>query len=129
MKRLVSRLQRALVDGPDALPDDPRQLVECLGEIETRLEEKANEFEGTLKRAESGADCIERLQLLELDVAEKAVSVRATTIDAVLLKFQIWRLIGTGGDDRGAEDSTRSRLAFSIERDLLAISQTLSPGL
>lgn len=123
---MKSPLTRALNEGVRALPEDLGQLVEYLRFIEDLLREKAQEHEPNWDLVEASGAEIETLQRLEATVVDQAVLLRADTLEAVLLKFEIWRGLGQAGegaDGDGGKASPRDRLMLSAEADLVRLAR------
>ncbi|MFO1106331.1 MAG: hypothetical protein U1E34_09520 [Amaricoccus sp.] len=119
---LDDKLVRALSEGMRALPEDLGQLAGYLRLLDGLLWEKASEHEETWRQLAASAAEIETLLGLQNAVAERAIVMRAETLPAVLLKFDIWRALGAGAEDQdSATDwtATRERLVRSIEADLV----------
>lgn len=110
------QLVRALKEGVPALPGDLERLRAYMALIGRLLEEKANELEPTWEGACAAAAEIETLQVLETNVAERAINTTADTLGAVRNKFAIWKALSVGVDED--EDTPRNRLILSIENDL-----------
>lgn len=110
-------LVRALRTGTSALPEDLAKLRGYLRMIGSLLEEKARELEPSWELACAAAAEIVTLQDLESAVAERAISVRAGSIDDVRAKLAIWRALAAGSED-GDLRSPMNRLVLSIEADL-----------
>lgn len=110
-------LVRALRTGTAALPADLAKLRGYLRMIGSLLEEKARELEPSWEQACAAAAEIATLQDLETSVAERAISVRATSLDDVRAKLAIWRALAGSSED-GDLRSPLSRLILSIEADL-----------
>jgi len=110
-------LLRAMREGTSALPADLGKLRGYLRMIGALLEEKARELEPSWEQACAAATEIATLQDLEMSVAERAISVRAESLEQVRAKLAIWRALASGGED-GDLRSPPSRLVLSIEADL-----------
>ena len=54
-------------------------------------------------------------------MAERAIAMRADSLEAVRGKLAIWRALGAGADDSD-EQSPRNRLILSVEADLERLS-------
>ena len=104
-------------DGADALPGDITSLRGYLRMIEALLEEKAAELEPSWEQACAVAAEIETLQALEVAVAERAIAMRADSLEMMRGKLAIWRALAPDGDD-GDMRSPRNRLILSVENDL-----------
>jgi len=115
--KLDYRLVRALREGTDALPGDIGALLGYLRMIGSLLAEKASELEPAWDLTCAAAAEIETLLTLERTVAERAIAVRATSIDMVRGKLAIWRALGPDSEDCDM-DSPRNRLILSIDEDL-----------
>ena len=89
--------------------------------IGSLLEEKAAELEPSWEQACAAAAEIATLQDLEASVAERAIAVRAESIEQVRAKLAIWRALAAGGED-GDLRSPQSRLILSVEADLERLS-------
>ena len=85
--------------------------------IDTLLAEKAAELEPSWEQACAAAAEIETLQNLEVAVAERAIAIRAGSLDTVRGKLAIWRALGPGSDDDHM-CTPRNRLILSVEADL-----------
>ena len=118
--RLDYRLVRALRQGTDALPDDVAELRGYMRMIGMLLAEKAAELEPSWEQACAAAAEIETLQNLEVAVAERAVTIRAESLETVRGKLAIWRALGPASDDEMR--SPRNRLILSVEADLERLS-------
>jgi hypothetical protein len=114
---LDTRLVRAIRGGADALPNDITCLRGYLRMITSLLAEKAAELEPSWEQACAIADEIETLQSLEVAVAERAISIEADTLEAVLGKLAIWRSLSPGTEDEDL-GSHRNRLILSVEADV-----------
>ena len=110
-------LVRALREGSEALPGDIRALTGCLAMIATLLEEKAAELEPSWEQVCAVAAEIETLQSLEVAVAERAIAIRADTLETVRGKLAIWRALAPGAEDENMT-SPRNRLILSVEADI-----------
>lgn len=119
--KLDYRLVRALRQGTDALPDDIAQLRCYMRMIGTLLAEKAAELEPSWEQACAAAAEIETLQNLEAAVAERAIAIRAESLETVRGKLAIWRALGPGSEDDDMR-SPRNRLILSVEADLERLS-------
>jgi hypothetical protein len=119
--KLDYRLVRAIRQGTDALPDDVGQLRGYMRMIGTLLAEKAAELEPSWEQACAAAAEIETLQNLEVAVAERAVAIRAESLETVRGKLAIWRALGPASDDDDMR-SPRNRLILSVEADLERLS-------
>ena len=108
-------------EGTSALPDDLGKLRGYLRMIGALLEEKARELEPSWEQACAAAAEIVTLQDLETSVAERAIGVRAESLDQVRSKLAIWRALAAGSED-GDLRSPQSRLVLSIEADLERLS-------
>jgi hypothetical protein len=115
--KLDYRLVRALREGTDVLPGDIGELRGYLRMIGSLLEEKASELEPAWDLTCAAAAEIETLLTLERTVAERAIAVRATSIEMVRGKLAIWRALGPDSEDCDM-DSPRNRLILSIDEDL-----------
>jgi hypothetical protein len=111
------RLLKAIRGGAEALPDDIGCLRGYLRTIETLLADKAGELEPSWDQACAVAAEIETLQALETTVAERAIAIRAETLETVRGKLAIWRVLSPGTEDESAE-SPRNRLVASVVRDI-----------
>jgi hypothetical protein len=120
-QHLDINLLRAMREGTSALPADLGKLRGYLRMIGALLEEKARELEPSWEQACAAAAEIATLQDLETSVAERAISVRAESLEQVRAKLAIWRALVSGGED-GDLRSPRSRLVLSIEADLERLS-------
>lgn len=118
--KLDYRLVRAMRQGTDALPDDVGQLRGYMRMIGMLLAEKAAELEPSWEQACAAAAEIETLQNLEVAVAERAVTIRAESLETVRGKLAIWRALGPASDDEMR--SPRNRLILSVEADLERLS-------
>ena len=67
--------------------------------IGSLLEEKAAELEPSWEQACAAAAEIATLQDLEASVAERAIAVRAESLEEVRAKLAIWRALAAGGED------------------------------
>jgi hypothetical protein len=119
--KLDYRLVRALRQGSGALPDDVAQLRGYMRMIGTLLAEKAAELEPSWEQACATAAEIETLQNLEAAVAERAIAIRAESLETVRGKLAIWRALGPASDDDDMR-SPRNRLILSVEADLERLS-------
>jgi hypothetical protein len=119
--KLDYRLVRALRQGSGALPDDVAQLRGYMRMIGTLLAEKAAELEPSWEQACAAAAEIETLQNLEAAVAERAIAIRAESLETVRGKLAIWRALGPASDDDDMR-SPRNRLILSVEADLERLS-------
>jgi hypothetical protein len=119
--KLDYRLVRALRQGTDALPDDVAELRGYMRMIGTLLAEKAAELEPSWEQACAAAAEIETLQNLEAAVAERAIAIRAESLETVRGKLAIWRALGPASDDDDMR-SPRNRLILSVEADLERLS-------
>ena len=81
------------------------------------LAEKAAELEPSWEEACAAASEIDALQTLELNVAERAIGIRAETLADVRGKLAIWRALGPGTEDLDMT-SPRNRMILSIDADL-----------
>ena len=81
--KLDTQLVRALREGSTALPNDLGRLRSYLGIIEALLAEKASELEPSWDQACAAAAEIATLQNLEASVAERAIAIRADSLEAV----------------------------------------------
>jgi hypothetical protein len=120
-QHLDINLLRAMREGTSALPADLGKLRGYLRMIAALLEEKARELEQSWEQACAAAAEISTLQDLETSVAERAISVRAESLEQVRAKLAIWRALASGGED-GDLRSPQSRLVLSIEADLERLS-------
>ena len=120
--KLDYRLVRALREGTEALPGDVGELRGYLRMIESLLEEKASELEPAWDTACATAAEIETLLNLELAVAERAITVQATTLEQVRGKLAIWKALGPDTDDSDML-SPRNRLVLSIDEDIARIAR------
>jgi hypothetical protein len=120
-QQLDINLVRAIREGTSALPADLGKLRGYLRMIGTLLEEKARELEPSWEQACASAAEIATLQDLEASVAERAIAVRAESLDQIRAKLAIWRALAAGCDD-GDLRSPRSRLILSVEADLERLS-------
>lgn len=121
---LDDRLVRALSEGMRALPEDLEQLAGYMRLLDGLLWERANEHEDTWRQLAASAAEIETLLGLQTAVADRAIAMRAETLPAVLMKFEIWRGLGAGAEDKDAATdwmAPRERLVRSIEADLARI--------
>jgi hypothetical protein len=116
-QHLDINLVRAMREGTSALPADLGKLRGYLRMIGTLLEEKARELEPSWDQACAAAAEIATLQDLEASVAERAIAVRAESLDQVRAKLAIWRALAAGSED-GDLRSPQSRLILSVEADL-----------
>jgi hypothetical protein len=114
-------LMRAMREGTSALPGDLGKLRGYLRTIAALLEEKARELEPSWEQACAAAAEIGTLQQLESTVAERAIAVRADSLEQVRAKLAIWRALAAGSED-GDLRSSQSRLVLSIEADLERLS-------
>jgi hypothetical protein len=121
--KLDDRLTRAMRGGAAALPGDLALLRSYLRLIAGLLEEKATDLEHDWGQACAAAAEIETLQTLELAVAERAVAIRAESIETVRGKLAIWRALGPASGDDDMR-SPRNRLILSVEADLERLSLT-----
>ena len=119
--KLDYRLVHAIHGGAEALPNDITCLRGYLRMIEALLAEKAAELEPSWEQACAAAAEIATLQDLEASVAERAIGVRAASIEQVRAKLAIWRALAAGGED-GDLRSPQSRLILSVEADLERLS-------
>ena len=115
--KLDYRLVAAMRQGTDALPDDVGQLRGYMRMIGTLLAEKAAELEPSWEQACAAAAEIETLQNLEVAVAERAVAIRAESLETVRGKLAIWRTLAPGAEDEDMV-SPRNRLVLSVEADI-----------
>jgi hypothetical protein len=116
-KHLDTNLLRAMREGASALPSDLGKLRGYLRLIGSLLEEKAAELEASWEQACAVAAEIATLQELEASVAERAIAVRAQSLEQVRVKLAIWRALASGCED-GDLRSPQSRLVLSIDADL-----------
>jgi hypothetical protein len=116
-QQLDTNLVRAIREGTSALPADLGKLRGYLRMIGALLEEKARELEPSWEQACDAAAEITTLQDLEASVAERAIAVRAESLDEIRAKLGIWRALAAGSDD-GHLRSPQSRLILSVEADL-----------
>jgi hypothetical protein len=123
LPKLEMELMRAVRGGSSVLPEDLGRLRGYLRMIGTLLEEKANELEPSWEQACAAAAEIRTLQELEQSVAERAIAIRAQTVDEVRSKLAIWRAIAPDCDCD--DDSPRNRLVLSVEADLERIGREL----
>lgn len=121
-QKLDYRLVRALREGTDALPGDIGKLRGYLRMIGSLLEEKAQEMEPSWEQVCASAAEIETLQALELAVAERAIALRADSIEAVRGKLAIWHALGPDADESNVS-SPRHRLIVSVDQDLERLSR------
>ena len=119
--KLDYRLVRAIRQGTDALPDDVAQLRGYMRMIGTLLAEKAAELEPSWEQACAAAAEIATLQDLEVAIAERAVAIRAESLETVRGKLAIWRALGPASNDDDMR-SPRNRLILSVEADLERLS-------
>ena len=120
-RHLDINLLRAMREGTSALPPDLGKLRGYLRLIGSLLEEKAAELEPSWEQACAVAAEIATLQDLEASVAERAIGVRAESVEQVRAKLAIWRALAAGGED-GDLRSPQSRLILSVEADLERLS-------
>ena len=120
--KLDYRLVRALREGTDVLPGDIGELRAYLRMIASLLEEKAHELEPAWDLTCAAAAEIETLLTLERTVAERAIAIRATSIDMVRGKLAIWRTLGPDSEDCDI-DSPRNRLILSVDEDLARLAR------
>jgi hypothetical protein len=120
--KLDTQLVRALREGSTALPNDLGRLRSYLGIIEALLAEKASELEPSWDQACAAAAEIATLQTLEASVAERAIAIRADSLEAVRSKLAIWRTVGPDCDDSDMS-SPRNRLILSVDADLERLSR------
>jgi hypothetical protein len=118
---LDTNLLRALREGTSALPADLGKLRGYLRMIGALLEERACELEPSWEQACAAAAEIATLQDLEISVAERAIGVRAESLEQVRAKLAIWRALASTGEDRDLR-SPHNRLVLSIEADLERLS-------
>ena len=116
-EKFDTNLVRAIREGTSALPDDLSRLRGYLGMIGALLEEKARELEPSWEQSCATEAEIATLQALEASVAERAIGVRAGSVDEVRAKLAIWRALVAGGEP-GDLRSAPSRLILSVEADL-----------
>jgi hypothetical protein len=124
--KLDDRLLRAMRDGPGALPGDLRRLADYMEMIGGLLTEKAAELEPSWALACAAAAEIETLHALEQTVAERAIAVRATSLEEVRGKLAIWRALSPEGEG-GERGSPRDRLILSIDADLQRLMRAKPP--
>ena len=98
-RHLDINLLRAMREGTSALPPDLGKLRGYLRLIGSLLEEKAAELEPSWEQACAAAAEIATLQDLEASVAERAIGVRAESIEQV--RAQARHLAGAGRGRRG----------------------------
>lgn len=124
-----TRLARALHEGPEVLPADSGLLTGYLDMIAALLADHATErHESWAMALEAEAEIADLLALEEV-VAERAVSLRAETIDGILGKLRLWRRLESDEESAAAEDgraSVRDRLVLSVEADLSRIARALN---
>ncbi len=120
-QKLDINLLRAMRDGTAALPPDLGKLRGYLRLIGSLLEEKAAELEPSWEQACATAAEIETLQNLEAAVAERAIAIRAESLETVRGKLAIWRALGPASDDDDMR-SPRNRLILSVDADLERLS-------
>lgn len=116
--KLDQPLMRALRGGAAALPEDIERLTAYMRLIQQLLGEKAVECEPTWAQTCASAAEIGTLQDLEAAVIERAIGLRLNDLDAVLIKFGLWRTL-VDDDQNGLRD----RLVLSLEADLRAIAR------
>jgi hypothetical protein len=119
--KLDYRLFRAIRRGPGELPGDLDTLRGYLRTIAVLLHEKATEVEPTWEEACAATAEIAALQSLEATVAERAIGVRARSLDEVRAKLAIWRALGPGAQD-DEPSAPRNRLILSVEADLARLA-------
>lgn len=124
LPKLEMDLMRALRGGSSVLPEDLGRLRGYLRMIGTLLEEKASELEPSWEQACAAAAEIRTLQELEKSVAERAIAIRARTVEEARSKLAIWRALAPDCDCDD-EASPRNRLVLSVEADLERISREL----
>lgn len=120
-EKFDTHLVRAIREGTSALPGDLARLRGYLGMIGALLEEKARELEPNWEQACAIEAEIATLQALEASVAERAIGVRAGSVDEVRAKLAIWRALVAGGELCELR-SASSRLILSVEADLERLS-------
>lgn len=120
--KLDYRLVRALREGSEALPGDIGELRGYLRMIDSLLEEKASEFEPAWDLTCAAAAEVETLLTLERTVAERAIAIRATSIETIRGKLAIWRALGPDSEDCDM-DSPRNRLVLSVDEDLARLAR------
>ncbi len=107
--KLDYRLVHAIRGGAEALPNDITCLRGYLRMIEALLAEKAAELEPSWEQVCAVAAEIETLQSLEVAVAERAIAIRADSLETVRGKLAIWRALAPGAEDENMT-SPRNRL-------------------
>ena len=126
-----TRLARALQEGPEVLPADAEVLTGYLDMIAGLLADHATERHESWSSAVESEKEIADLLALEEVVAERAVSLRAETVEAVLQKLRVWRRLDSGDgacDDEDGRATVRDRLVLSVEADLTRMARAAGPG-
>ncbi|MDP5122359.1 MAG: hypothetical protein NWP84_00560 [Cyanobium sp. MAG_04] len=121
-----TRLARALQEGPEVLPADAEALTGYLDMIAGLLADHATERHESWSSAVESEKEIADLLALEEVVAERAVSLRAETVEAVLQKLRVWRRLDSGDgacDDEDGRATVRDRLVLSVEADLTRMAR------
>ena len=121
-----TRLARALQEGPEVLPPDAQVLNGYLDMIAGLLADHATERQENWSSAVETASSIADLLALEETVGERAISLRAETVESVLQKLRIWRRFNSGDgscDDVDGRATVRDRLVLSVEADLTRIAR------
>jgi hypothetical protein len=123
-----TRLAQALQEGPEVLPADSEMLTGYLDMIAGLLADHAMEREESWDIALEAEASIADLIALEEIVAERAISIRAETLAAVLEKLRIWRRLESSEESCDTEDGRagpRDRLVLSIEADLVRMARAV----
>lgn len=121
-----TRLARALQEGPEVLPADADVLTGYLDLIAGLLADHAMEHDVSWSMAVEASSSVADLLALEEIVAERAVSLRAETLEAILGKLRIWRRLDSSEESCDEEDGragVRDRLVLSVEADLTRLAR------